>query len=472
MILIGSAAFAFGQDPSPPVRLKVKDARPLLGFAINAHHIGDLPLYLESVDAIADLGANSIVVVTPMWQKKASSSEVRTVPTKCPTDSQLLEILGRARERGLYTFLLPIVLIEEPGPDDWRGVIRPDDWDTWWASYRRTVERFTSIAVIAGVDMLSVGSELNSTEDQVDRWRELIAEVRRNFPGEITYSANWDRYQKVKFWSSVDVMSVSSYFELERDRPGAPEDDLVAAWPEIQEQLLGVANRVGRPLVLSEIGYPSLPWANAHPWNYVAKGSKASTTKCRRGATSAFFASVGSGAVADRSRARLPGFYCYHWDPYHQGQPQGHGLRRAGQAGQRDVIRDAPSPRSSVWPTSPTRRRRDPTEAMSRRPRTQPTTASGLNRYSRGSRFFPEMPTTGLTTGSITDADVDAARAYTVTFPRTHREWIPDEHQAHPHVRPASSSEHAGADRSPWPGWVNTYRDQGKESVLHRSPRP
>ncbi|MHC4709870.1 MAG: hypothetical protein ACYTA3_05480, partial [Planctomycetota bacterium] len=42
----------------------------LLGFAINAHHISDLSLYLDAVDKIADLGANALLVVSPMFQQR------------------------------------------------------------------------------------------------------------------------------------------------------------------------------------------------------------------------------------------------------------------------------------------------------------------------------------------------------------------------------------------------------------------
>ena len=41
--------------------------------------------------------------------------------------------------------------------------------------------------------------------------------MREVFDGQVAYSANWDRFDKVALWPLVDVMSVSSYFELRRD---------------------------------------------------------------------------------------------------------------------------------------------------------------------------------------------------------------------------------------------------------------
>jgi hypothetical protein len=178
------ATGAAGQSPDPDgtqparVHVTVDHIRPVLGFAVNAHHISDLLLYLESVDRIAELGANALIVVSPMYQARVDSSEVRLVPSRCATDAQLVAILKRGRERGLYTALLPIVLIERAGPKEWRGVIEPDDWDQWWSSYDELIDRFLSVAVVADVDLLSIGSELNSTEAQTDRWHRITARVR------------------------------------------------------------------------------------------------------------------------------------------------------------------------------------------------------------------------------------------------------------------------------------------------------
>jgi hypothetical protein len=317
-------------DPARPL------PKPVLGFAVNAHHISDLALYLRSVDEIADLGANTLVVVTPMFQRKADSSRIRFVRSKCPTDEQLTAILRRGKEHGLRTMLMPILLIERPEEKEWRGVIAPDDWDAWWESYASFIDRFLAIAVACDVDVLSIGSELNTTESQVERWTAIVERVRARYHGLVTYSANWDRYDKAALWPLVDVMSVSSYFELERDRPGAPETDLVRAWAPVRGKLLQTARVWGKPLLLSEVGYPSLPWANAHPWNYVPQdGIKADhEAQCR--SWRAFF-EAWRAPLADPGSGLL-GFCGYRWDPYHAGGEYDTGYGIDGKPA-REVIR-------------------------------------------------------------------------------------------------------------------------------------
>ncbi|MDY7109991.1 MAG: hypothetical protein SYC29_15270 [Planctomycetota bacterium] len=296
-------------DHAPP--------RPLLGFALNCHHIDDLPLYLDSVDAIADLGANALIVVTPMYQERVDSTTIRRLRSSCPTREQLVAILRRGSGRGLYTILMPIVLIEEPREKEWRGVIDPDDWPAWWTSYDRFIGHFLAIAGEADVDMFVVGSELNSTEHQLERWERVIARARRVFDGPLTYSANWDRYEQVTLWPLVDAIGVSSYFELARDIPGAPVEAIIEAWRPKREKLLATAEQWERPLLLSEVGYPSLPWANAHPWNYVAEDGQQADHAAQARCWKAFF-DAWADTIADPDGPVL-GFCGYRWDPYRSG---------------------------------------------------------------------------------------------------------------------------------------------------------
>ncbi|MHC4947607.1 MAG: glycoside hydrolase family 113 [Planctomycetota bacterium] len=333
LVLAALAAAARPADRPPAL----VDTRPVLGFAINAHHIGDLPRYLRSVDAIADLGANALIIVTPMYQSRVDSVEIAMRPDKCPTDEQLLAILERARRRDLLTMLLPIVLIESPEDKEWRGVIRPRDWETWWRSYEAFLDRFVDLAVTADVDILSIGSELNRTEDQVGRWRSVIERVRGRYDGLLTYSANWDRYDRTRLWSLVDVISVSAYFEIGRDDPAAPVETLAAAWTRERDRLLRFAGRHGRPLLLSEVGYPSLPWAGAHPWNYVAGGETPADPEAQARCYRAFFRAWAP--VLGRPDGTAAGFFCYRWDPYHRGGPRDTGYGVVGKPAL-EVIRD------------------------------------------------------------------------------------------------------------------------------------
>ena len=60
----------------------------------------------------------------------------------------------------------------------------------------------------------------------------LVRDVRRLFPGRLTYSGNWDHYQKVGLYDLVDSMGVCGYFSLARRGGATPQPALTQAWLE------------------------------------------------------------------------------------------------------------------------------------------------------------------------------------------------------------------------------------------------
>ena len=290
---------------------------PVLGIALNLHHISHLDWYLEGIDAIASLGADSLIILTPMWMENAESTEIRYLKDRCPTEEQILKILSRAQQHELRTFLLPIVLLEDADENDWRGVIRPRDWDAWWTSYEAFLDYYIQIANKGSIDVLSVGSELNSTEAQVTEWERVIANVREKYNGHLMYSANWDRYHRVMFWDDLDMMAVSSYFELVSDTTVPSLKGLEAAWNVQRDAMLKTADRYGKPLVLTEVGYPSLPTAAAHPWDYVNRDGLDADHNTQALCWRAFFQSWSR--IISRTDNNAIGFFAYHWDPYNHG---------------------------------------------------------------------------------------------------------------------------------------------------------
>jgi hypothetical protein len=318
--------------PDRPVRLA--HVRPILGFALNVHAISDLDLYRRAIDRMVQANANAMILVTPMYQQDVAATEIRRHPLGCPTRDQLITLIRYARQRGLHVSLMPIVLLETTGDGHWRGVIQPRDWKVWWTSYDSFIDYYLAIAEASSVDLLVVGSELNSTEDQIERWRHVIARVRASFDGDVAYSANWDRFDVVPFWPEVDVMGVSSYFELELDedeRAALPDPDVAQptyaqVWAQERDRMLAIARAHAKPLLLTEVGYPSLPWAAAHPWNYMAPADQVADHAAQARCYKAFF-SAWSGAMST-PRMPIAGMYCYKWDPDQAGgqSDTGYGL--------------------------------------------------------------------------------------------------------------------------------------------------
>ena len=313
---------------APPARGQME--LPLMGFALNVHHVDDVALYIEAIDQMAELGANAVEIITPAYQRDGASTEINIDPKRCPERGQLQQIIRHARQRELCVVFMPIVLFAQPRGTEWRGKIQPEDWDRWWGSYHRIICDFAELAELAQADVMLIGSELLSTEKQAHRWVPLVAEVRKRFTGRLGYSTNWDHYQTPTFWDRLDFIGINGYWKISDDADAA-HAKLVERWSEIREQVLTFSERTDRPVLFTEIGYPSLPWALKDPWNYIAKGAEATPEVQLRGYEA--FGEAWSDLLQPTKDAApaspLMGVMFYEWDVFANGGPNdtGYGLR-------------------------------------------------------------------------------------------------------------------------------------------------
>jgi len=239
------------------------------GLTITLHVESEAGTYRKQIDEIAGLGASAVSMIYPAYQH-TGFSDVVFMRAWSPTLQTVGGLVDHARRRGLKVMLLPIVLVANAtGEGDWRGAIEPPSWDDWFVAYRKHLARVAVMAQRHGVDILSVGSELSSSEHLTDHWVRTILTVRRHFKGKLLYSANWDHYEYVRFWPYLDYIGISTYFQLREHNRGQPtEKELLDAWAELHAELLPWRKKQGRPLVLTEVGYPSVDGCAWHPWDY------------------------------------------------------------------------------------------------------------------------------------------------------------------------------------------------------------
>src|SRR3712207_7890009 len=63
--------------------------------------------------------------------------------------SQLADLIGHAKSRNLRVVLMPIVLLDRPRGNEWRGVIKPESWDEWFERDRKSTRLNSSHANIS-----------------------------------------------------------------------------------------------------------------------------------------------------------------------------------------------------------------------------------------------------------------------------------------------------------------------------------
>jgi hypothetical protein len=140
------------------------------------------------------------------------------------------------------------------------------DWRRWFRSYESYVLPYAREAQAAGADMFCVGREMDSTVVRREAdWRALIGHIRAQFHGPLTYSANFDTWQGIGLWDALDFIGVSAYFPLS-DRPSPSLAELEAGWDRALAPLEEASRRHGRPVLLTEAGFPSIPTAGKAPW--------------------------------------------------------------------------------------------------------------------------------------------------------------------------------------------------------------
>jgi hypothetical protein len=286
------------------------EALPFKGAAMQIQRVDWIDKYKHSMDEMAAIGLDTVSLVVDTRQENAESSHIYLDMRMTPTPDQLSELIQYAKKKGLRVILMPVVLLDDPKGTDWRGVIRPEYWPTWFDNYRSMLTHFAWIAEQNKVDVLSVGSELVSSEKERSEWIKTISAIRDVFHGQLTYSANWDHYKSIPFWDELDLIGMNSYYELGRDRDVKVEE-IVKRWKDIQKDLLAFQKKIDKPLIFLEIGWCSLDNAADMPWDYT-RTEKEQDLELQKKLYEGFFRSW-------YRNSALGGFVVWEWTP---GDPQ------------------------------------------------------------------------------------------------------------------------------------------------------
>ncbi len=240
---------------------------PYRGAAMQIQRVDWIDKYEQSMDEIADRGLDTVLLVVDTRQENGTSARIYLDMRMTPTPEQLSRLIKHAKSRNLRVILMPVVLLDKPIGNEWRGTIKPAMWDDWFDSYREMITHFAWIAEGNGVNVLVVGSELVSTEGKTDEWTKTIKAVRAIFKGQLTYSSNWDHYTAVTFWNQLDLIGMNSYWKLGKDRH-ATVSDITDHWRAIQSDLIPFLKKEHKPLLFLEVGWCSLANAAHEPWDY------------------------------------------------------------------------------------------------------------------------------------------------------------------------------------------------------------
>ena len=176
------------------------------------------------------------------------------------------QYIGLLRRNGIQVMLKPQLWI-------WRGLFTGDlvmeseaDWQRLEASYTDFILTYAALAEETGAELFCIGTELEAfVAARPQFWGRLIEAVRERYSGQITYAANWDEYQRIPFWESLDFIGIDAYFPLSEDR-----DPTVAAlregWAPWKKAIRELSEGKARPVLFTEYGYRSVDYTARKPW--------------------------------------------------------------------------------------------------------------------------------------------------------------------------------------------------------------
>jgi len=198
-------------------------------------------------------------------------------------DDVLFNMIARIHEAGKGVCLEPQIFLDAPG--QYVADLKPKSVKEWFKNYTEAVLYYAQFAQDCGVEMFSIANENSSFWGYSQYWDDLINQTRTIYDGIITVKLNcwWQEktYQSVMkdyTWlenSNLDFIGISPYFDLTlMENPSV--NDLIKAWTDsgsnrhhlnIVEELQNISKKYQKKIIFLEIGYRSIKYCAAEPWN-------------------------------------------------------------------------------------------------------------------------------------------------------------------------------------------------------------
>ena len=208
------------------------------------------------------------------YQSSLSATAV-TTGVSTPTVASFIEGIQAAHAQGYRVFVTPLLTVSS-GSMAWSGAISftsQQDEQSWFMSYWQTLKPYVQAAQRNGVEQLAIGTEEEWLQQFAPDalWNDLILNIRTIFSGTLTYDMNWTALQKTPpSWmrnSNLSAIGVSAYLSLIDTKKRVDPQQMTALWKNVIGNALDTfALELGKPVLISEIGYRNSADALYHTW--------------------------------------------------------------------------------------------------------------------------------------------------------------------------------------------------------------
>ena len=237
---------------TPPVKPPVRHTGMLRGIAMDWYASpGQHTAQIADIDVryVLRLHADAISISFPFFTTSAASSFVYASP-QTPNTRSLAILISKAERAGLYVMLRP--LMDEKALGKCRCEWIPPVTATWFASYRRFLEPYVSMAARLHVPQFVLGTEF--TRFQHDhQWKLLRTWLAKRYQGKIAYADN-------------GLYGLSHGAAIPRQTIDAYPSHLTRSGSGLRQGWLGYARALPHKAVLSEVGIGAIKGAWRQPW--------------------------------------------------------------------------------------------------------------------------------------------------------------------------------------------------------------
>ncbi|HEY3174964.1 MAG TPA: hypothetical protein VGK94_04300 [Candidatus Polarisedimenticolia bacterium] len=260
-------------------------------------------------------------------------------------DHALLATIASAHGIGLKVMVKPQIWLSG---GHWTGEVAmrtEKEWRAFFERYREFLAHYAILSAAGGADLLVVGVELQGTTAREVEWRQMISTARSLFDGPLTYAANWGReFETLAFWDALDYVGLDCYYPLSKD-PKPTDEGLAQGARSAASHAEQVSRRTGRPVLLTEVGFPAIAgaWIAPHDEDTGRVPDPEAQARAYRALLAAFW-----------ERPWLAGLYWWKWPTSPPGSRPEAPFSPRGRPAE-DVLaewygRDRPS--SPDWPTT------------------------------------------------------------------------------------------------------------------------
>ncbi|HET6349585.1 MAG TPA: hypothetical protein VFH88_10940 [Candidatus Krumholzibacteria bacterium] len=260
----------------------------------------------SALQQLRALGANAVSLTPFTFMPTAQSTGPFPFSSgaRAENDESVVHAALAAQRMGMSVMLKPHVWVGR----SWPGEISFDsaaDWKRFFAGYERWIRHYALLAEMEDIDFLCVGVELaKATVGHEADWIGIAQRLRTVYGGRLTYAANWGgEFEHVTFWKAFDYIGINCYYPLDT-HPNADDAALRAGAMSIMKRIDAVSRRYHRPVLVTEVGFPSTPapWRSPHDDSGATGAGREAQARC----FDAYLRAV-------RGCPCVVGVYCWKW---------------------------------------------------------------------------------------------------------------------------------------------------------------